>query len=136
MGDWPEWRDAGNVERLFPDPKVQAFWRQIWDEAARGKHDTWDYQWTYAYMKQGLLGVLPHVGLIENIGFGSGATHTLGEEGTSAPAGTLKFPLRHPALIKPDLEAEARASRRFFTRRSTKDRVVAKMRRIWTRLTS
>lgn len=134
MGDWREWRDAGHLERLFPDRKVQAFWRKTWNEAAAGQHDTWDYQWTYAYMKHGMLGILPRVGLIENIGFGPGATHTLGESGASAPVGSVTFPLRHPAVIAPDREAEARASRRFFTQLTLVERVAARLRRIRARL--
>lgn len=136
MSDWRKWRDSGHLEQLFPDREVRAFWRKTWDEVTAGKHDTWDYQWTYAYMKHGMLGILPRVGLIENIGFGPGATHTLGEHGASAPTGSMTFPLRHPTVITPDHEAEARASRRFFTRRTLLERVAARLRRIRSRWTS
>ncbi len=134
MQDWPVWRDSGALERLFPDPAVRAFWRRVWDETAAGQHDTWDYQWTFAYMRRGQLGILPRVALIRNIGFGLDATHTAGEGGDYPPSAPVSFPLRHPSAIEPDLEAETRASRRFFTPPSLGQRLRAKINRLRTRL--
>lgn len=133
MSDWPQWRRSGGLERMFPDREVRAFWRKTWNEVSVGKHDTWDYQWTFAYMQHGMLGILPRVGLIENIGFGPGATHTLGETEGSAAVGSMTFPLRHPREVKPDLDAEARASDRFFKRRPLLKRVLVRLRRLWLR---
>jgi hypothetical protein len=133
MSDWPQWRDAGGVERLFPQRPVQQFWRRAWDRAAAGKIDTWDYQWTYCYLRHGMLGLLPRVALIENIGFGPGATHTIGAEDARAAVEPMRFPLLHPATIEPDLEAEARASRRFFWRPSLPSRLWAQLKMWLTR---
>jgi hypothetical protein len=127
MRDWPAWRESGELDRLFPDPAVRAYWRRIWDETAAGKHDAWDYQWTFAYMRRGMLGILPRVALIWNIGFGRDATHTAGEGGGYPQTSPASFPLRHPPSLEPDLVAEAAASRRFFTPRSLWQRVRAKV---------
>lgn len=131
MREWPSWRDSGEFERFFPDAKVRAFWRRTWNAAAADPHDTWDYQWTFCYLRHGLLGVLPRVTLIENIGFGPDATHTSGA-GMHGPAvEPMIFPLRHPAIIAPDLAAEERASRRFFSSRSLAERIIGRWRRLW-----
>lgn len=133
MSDWKEWEATGGLNRLFSDPSVRRFWRRIWDETYAGLHDTWDYQWTFAYMRQGMLGVLPRVALIENIGFGTEATHAI-ECSPPAPAvGRLSFPLRHPAVVVPDMLAEAEASRRFFTAPSWGARVRRRLSRLLSR---
>ena len=134
MSDWPQWRDSGNLERLFPDKAVQKFWRRTWNEAAAGRYDTWDYQWTYCYLHQGMLGILPRVALVENIGFGSDATHTSGMEGLCAPVEPMAFPLRHPVSMEPDEEEEAGASRRFFSGNPLIKRLVARLNRFRARL--
>lgn len=131
MSEWPAWRDSAEFARFFPEPRVRAFWRRIWDEAAANPRDTWDYQWTFCYLRHGLLGALPRVALIENLGFGADATHTGGETWLAPAVEPMRFPLRHPAEIVPDLEAEARASRRFFTERSLLDRIAGRLRRLW-----
>lgn len=134
MSDWPQWREAGGVERLFPQSEVRAFWRKIWDETAAGKYDTWDYQWTYCYMRHGMLGALPRAALIENIGFGSGATHTREAEPCHPSVEPMRFPLQHPATIEPDSEAEATAARRFFSQPPLRRRIVAKLASLRARL--
>jgi hypothetical protein len=134
MSDWPRWRDAGHLERMFPAKEVREFWRGVWNETAQGRHDTWDYQWTFCYLRHGLLGVLPRVSLIENIGFGSDASHTAGMEFSKVKVESMEFPLRHPATIEPSLEAEARASLRFFSRQPILKRVAARLGRLRTML--
>jgi hypothetical protein len=129
MSDWPAWKESGKLEQLFPDPAVRTYWRRIWDETAAGKHDAWDYQWTFEYMRRGMLGILPRVALIQNIGFGRDATHTVGEGNDYPETSPLSFPLRHPATLEPDRVAEAAASRRFFTPRTLGQRILGKLRR-------
>ena len=131
MSEWPQWRDSGCLERFFPDKKVQEFWRQTWNRAAADCHDTWDYQWTFCYISHGMLGILPKVMLIENIGFGPEATHTNapGMKTGVSQSEPMSFPLLHPESIEPDLAAEERTSRRFFTTRSLGQRIMARLSR-------
>ena len=126
MSEWPRWRDSGDFQRHFPDRNVRRFWRRTWNEAAANSHDIWDYHWTFCYIRHGMVGILPRVALIENIGFVSEATHTrTGNSGSPKPEPMI-FPLRHPKAIEPDLEAEDRAARRFFTIRPLWQRIVAR----------
>lgn len=130
MTEWRDWKGGSRLHHLLPKREVREFWRAIWDETFEGKHDSWDYQWTFCYMQRGLLGVLPQIALIENIGFGKDATHTVGSEKLGPEAGVMPFPLVHPSGIKPDYEAEARASARFFSRPTLVKRLVNKLGRI------
>jgi hypothetical protein len=41
------------------------------------ERDIWDYQWSFAIWKHKGKCIVPQVNLIENIGFGAGATHTV-----------------------------------------------------------
>jgi hypothetical protein len=48
------------------------------------------------------LSVVPRVNLVENIGFGSGATHTAYDwEKPAVRVGSLELPLTHPPVIVP-----------------------------------
>lgn len=38
--------------------------------------DTWDYQWSFTCLINDGLSIIPKINLVENIGFGEGATHT------------------------------------------------------------
>jgi len=134
MSAWPAWKKSGELEKLFPDRAVRAYWRKVWDETAAGRHDTWDYQWTFEYMRRGMWGILPRVALIQNIGFGADATHTAGEGADYPETKPLDFPLRHPVRIEPDLDAEAAASHRFFTPRTLGQRIRGKLNRWRLRL--
>ena len=64
---------------------------------------TWDISFAVWLRLNGLLTAVPASNLIENIGFGSDATHTLGESVDPVlPAGALKFPLTHPVIVAAD----------------------------------
>ncbi|HEY4246049.1 MAG TPA: hypothetical protein VGM64_04280 [Lacunisphaera sp.] len=131
MNDWSSWIREGKMNQLFAASEVREYWTKIWDDTAAGKYDTWDYQWTFCYMSRGMLGILPRTALIENIGFGPDATHTLQKEDSGSIVGPMIFPLRHPLHLKPDFEAEARASQRFFSEPSTMERIRRKAIRIY-----
>ena len=64
--------------------------------------DTWDYQWSYSINMNNGLACVPSVNLIENIGFGKDATHTLTMPKKVFKKEELKFPLRRNDFIVPD----------------------------------
>jgi hypothetical protein len=62
-----------------------------------GAPSAWDYQWFYTRLFGNKLVIVPSVNLIENIGYGPGATHTRISDLRLMPsAKSIKFPLRHP----------------------------------------
>lgn len=103
LSHWPEIRDSGLMAELFPVPAHRRFWTRIFDQMHNGTGpNTWDYQWMYTNLMTGSLSIVPRVNLIENIGFGPGATHT--SDASAAPqvkAQQLPFPLAHPPAMVP-----------------------------------
>jgi hypothetical protein len=112
MRRWPEVR-AGLTD--LGDGVTEAYWREVFDLTHAGRIDTWDYQWLFACRLNGGLSATPELNLVSNIGFGDGATHTLaGSELADLPAGSLRFPLRHPRVVERDRRADRLAFRRVF----------------------
>lgn len=98
-------RQVSGGSILFP-----LFWTRLLDNVASGKVQAWDYIWFYSFWRAGYLAVSPGVNLVENIGFGSSATHT-----KSLPFGKnfhpkaepIKSPFRNPYVVAPDTRLEA-----------------------------
>lgn len=135
-GDVAEWRPPGEA-------RAAAHWRDLFDSVASGQIDTWDYQWTYACWRQGGLSCMPASNLISNIGFGEGATHTVSPESKLANMAVvpLALPLRHPADVQAQTEADRWTSEHVFgidERQTTpasrlRKRLQGRLRRTWTR---
>jgi hypothetical protein len=103
LSNWPELRKQKMLEEVFDDPKAVEFWTRIFD-VMRDKTgpDTWDYQWLYTGLKNNSLTIVPSVNLVANIGFGEGATHTIGVDARyMLPATPIEFPLSHPSSFIP-----------------------------------
>lgn len=72
------------------------------DGDARG----WDHHWWVTIMSRGGLSAVPAVNLVENDGYGEGATHTRADK-EPWPAVPMEFPLRHPAAVQLNRAVEA-----------------------------
>lgn len=102
MISWQRFKVSKSYKH-FCDSKYEERWRvKTYDKVANGLIDTWDYQWSFAKLKNSGLSIIPSRNLIRNIGFGENATHTSGnymhskidfEKG-------LNFPLIHPDSIR------------------------------------
>jgi hypothetical protein len=64
--------------------------------------DAWDYQWGFARHKNSGLACVPSRNLIQNIGYGPDATHTLESPSKVVALHELQFPLRHNPYMVPD----------------------------------
>lgn len=105
---WPKLRASPELNRLCPEP-FEADWRkEVFDSVHSGGLDTWDYQWAYARMVHEKLSIFPAVNLIQNIGFGPGATHTTSPAAArlSLPTGPVPLPPRLPQEIVSWAEAD------------------------------
>jgi hypothetical protein len=91
---WASWRRAwSNYDFSLAEPEIR-------------KH-TWDAQWHASIGRAGGMAVTPNRNLVSNIGFGSGAHHTITVERFSfLPAVELAFPLVHPPRIAIDRKAD------------------------------
>jgi hypothetical protein len=127
LAGWPGFRDAGWLEQLGGEA-FACLWRDWLDQLADGRIDTWDMVWQLSCWQQGFLTVIPAVELVENIGFGAGATHTLDERSPLGPRAALPLPLVHPAVIQADRRRDADTFRRLY-RRSRRAELARKARK-------
>ena len=78
---WATWRDrwhnfqvdfdfdaASFSPKTFTSSAILNYWSEIFRNISL--HDTWDYQWAYAIMKNNKYCVRPSLNLVTNIGFG------------------------------------------------------------------
>jgi hypothetical protein len=72
---WNEYQyEIQDTDRFSKIQWVNDYWKSKFIKLK--EIDTWDYQLQYLFFKKNWLVLLPKKNLIENIGFGSGATHT------------------------------------------------------------
>lgn len=101
------------LQRTGYSPTAAAFWASEFELTARGDVDTWDWQLTCAAMISGQLTATSNVNLVENIGFGGDATHTVTGQSRLAPATALSLPVGEvPVTV--DRMADVWAARHHF----------------------
>jgi hypothetical protein len=100
MSGWPARGEL--LSTLWPDEQHQDYWTTGLESMYKGEGpDTWDYQLLFKSWEMHWLNIIPRTNLVENIGFGTDATHTRKRNPASAiPADGLRFPLHHPAEIR------------------------------------
>jgi len=130
MWGWATWRRAwqhydvtlphfdevvakGYLDGALPNRAALRYHLKKIRDARDGTNDTWDYQWDFVRLTQSGLSIVPNTNMIENIGFGEGATHTLSENNpsTANPSRELPLPIRHP----PFMVVDAKSDRAYFT---------------------
>jgi hypothetical protein len=108
---WGERRQTRWLEQLIAHPRAARYFRQQFDKAWRGEARQWSAQWTFACWLHGGLTIAPAVDLVQNLGFGEDATHTMHTNPRfQEPLGELEWPLRHPATLERNRVAEAQWS--------------------------
>lgn len=127
---WATWRRAWSHFDLelkdWSDPELRrrslagcttaderGFWHSVFNACAATpeKVNTWDFQWTFACWAAGALATYPSVNLVENIGFGTDATHTFQ---TTSKQHCPSTPLTHPIVHPKAVRANARFDRQAF----------------------
>jgi hypothetical protein len=108
MQRWPGLRDGGWLTRLLDEPAAVRYWTYQFQKNYETR-ENWDYAWIYSCWLQGGLTIAPSVNLVSNIGFHLDATHTRDPRSPLAnlPAVSIPLPLRHPARIERDHQADA-----------------------------
>lgn len=119
MKDWPEVRDSGRLRAVCQSDAEYEKRVALYDSLCPASdsydpnYSTWDYQWGYAKMINGLLCAVPAQNLIENVGVADGL-------GANVTSGTfpldrlsLDFPLVHPDRVETDAAFDSLYSRHF-----------------------
>ena len=92
---------------MFDDPFERKYWMNIWDKLySVGVPDSWAYRWTLVCMANNALTALPNRNLVENIGFGLDATHTLDSESSPPPVRQSLGNIIHPEIVMRDWSAD------------------------------
>lgn len=80
MKSWPEVRDKQLLKWRFANKFAYEDRVKEWDDIYYGNIDAWGYAWDYALMINNALAIFPTRSLVQNIGFGLDATHTVSKE--------------------------------------------------------
>jgi hypothetical protein len=118
----------GRPYDVLPDRESARFWQKGFRETHGGHIDSWDYQWVYAlWLNKGLC-ILPDRNLVQNIGFGSDATHTVQK---NSPYANLRVsPMQtiiHPQTVRECYEASKWLFKRLYSLPSWTSRLRAKL---------
>lgn len=104
------WANESVQERVLKLANGEAsrkYWFRCFDRAYSGEIDSWAYRWQASIWSQGGLTLVPQVNLVENVGFGEGATNTQrADREIRVEGGELKFPLKHPHRIERMVDAD------------------------------
>lgn len=106
---WPILNQKKFLRSLFNEKKYQLWWKQLFDWAyEKNPDDTWDIQFHYHCMKRNQYAIIPAANLISNIGYGPDATHSQDPNSyfANVPTHEIAFPLRHPAQLIRNYEAD------------------------------
>lgn len=90
------------------------YWRRVFKKVQKGEINSWAYRWTYSCWANRLLTVTPQNNLVENIGFGKDATHTIENGGHLPKRQQIEFPLVHPRNVIPSVDADTYCARDYF----------------------
>lgn len=117
MAGWNDPAIRADLLARCSSDQERAFWAMILPDVQSGRIGTWDYQWAFALLRANALAINPRVNLIRNIGFGSGATHTMNMASVAAnrAAESMQFPLIHPDRIEADAELDTQTAAHFFS---------------------
>jgi hypothetical protein len=116
MAGWPADKQQ-LIKGMFADELNREKWTYLFDKVYLKQSETWDFQFAYAILAQGGVSIIPCVNLVSNIGFGQDSLHSQDESSPFAnvPAEAMVFPLRHPAVMVVDYQADLYISRHNFS---------------------
>ena len=103
MKTWPRFRSMKGLDGVTQSAAEAKFRTALYDGLhSNPQVSTWDFQWGYAKLSQGLLSIIPCRNLVTNIGGGADATHAVGRSDLKLDAQSMPRPLIHPDFILPD----------------------------------
>lgn len=103
------WAAQGGLQTPPGSRMAQQYMLDKFRATRAGKLSSWGYAWFYSILINKGLCIVPRINLVQNVGVGEeGATHTTRRDKTAElRAGSLGFPLKHPAkTIDPWLELQ------------------------------
>lgn len=95
MTKWTDPEARARVRDVLADKAIFDYHRYVYQKTYDYELDTYDYQWGFARQLNSALSIVPSTNLVTNVGFGTGATHTVDEDSYYAKldSGNLDFPI-------------------------------------------
>lgn len=124
MKSWTEFKHSSMFALACDNAYEMQYWSEIWDQMHEDPQirDTWDYQWTYACLTQGLT-ITPNQNLISNIGFNRiDSSHATGSNPRANLPTTDIWTLYHPPFVVRDRDADAHTFDQIFYGKQLKAR--------------
>jgi hypothetical protein len=105
---WPEIQYSRFLEYIFRDYQEAKYRYKIFQNTYEDKINSWAYRWAFSCFIQSGLTILPNHNLIDNIGFGAEATHTITGKNclVNYQKEDMSFPLQHPPFVIRHLDAD------------------------------
>jgi hypothetical protein len=103
--NWKEFESLRGLKNTGLSPHICSYLAEVFEKTHQNKINTWDYQWSYKCITEGLLTIFPKKNLILNIGFGPDATHTTYASTSGNALEEIEIfdhPLVHPSFIIPN----------------------------------
>lgn len=99
---------ARDIRSLVSSPLAQIYMLEKFRVTQQKINRSWGYAWFYSILKNNGLCIVPTINLVQNVGVGeAGATNTAEKnDAARLAAGSMDFPLRHPAKRQPDTGLE------------------------------
>ena len=123
-------RDDNFLQRVHENSKTRKYWSDIFKSMKNKEIDTWDYQWTFTQWNNNWLTILPNVNLVANIGFGEGATHTIGESEFANLKAYDLIVKNFSKDVERNFEADDYTSKLMFNKKTFFERIVNKIKRL------
>ncbi len=99
---WKQVKEQQILENLFiKDTNQTDYRKKVLEKTFNGEIDTWDYFWTFNRLIQMGTSIVSKDNLIQNIGFGEDATHTINRNAAleDVPVHSITSQLTHPLFI-------------------------------------
>ncbi|MDP1625100.1 MAG: hypothetical protein Q8L64_04995 [bacterium] len=96
---------SDKVTSIRPADEIK-HWTRYFKKLKAGIHTPWDAKWIFAIWNNDGLCVVPNANLVENIGFGSDATHTANSNSQAVRASSFPPPYHAPSTVVADDEAD------------------------------
>ncbi|OGH88661.1 MAG: hypothetical protein A3J93_01025 [Candidatus Magasanikbacteria bacterium RIFOXYC2_FULL_42_28] len=116
MTEWPKFKRDDLINRLFNSRVEQTYWSSVMQDMYDNKIDTWDYAWAFACWKNNGLTCLPNKNLVTNVGFTTGATHSIYhlKNVANVSLSNMDFSLIHPKAVIRDVVADSFTNRNHY----------------------
>lgn len=133
MGHYKEVHAKGYLLSSYRTVYEKTAWEYIFSRMYEGDDRTsrktiWDYQWQFACMVHSGLIIVPNTNLVENLGFGEGASNTIDPEAFThvLSSGEMQFPLRHPDFMMVHRERDLRTFKIMHTSATSRWKAILK----------